>query len=292
MSSMPGKRAFVLPFIGFLMFVAIHSLWKLLSTGFAPVWLGPLIVAGAFFGFMAWLTRSGAARTSAHLAPMLGVGAAGVMVSAIGAILGSTPWKLPLAYAAAGLVGEWLYVFWFSHLGRTPSAKLEVGRELPELALEDEHGRPVSTRELRGRPAILLFYRGNWCPLCVAQVREIAEQYREIESRGATVALVSPQSHEQTRELASRFDVPLRFLVDRGARAARALGIVHEKGVPLGLRGYDPDTVMPTVVVTDAGGRILFADQTDNYRVRPEPSTFLAVLDRSGATAPRTGSTS
>jgi hypothetical protein len=49
---------------------------------------------------------------------------------------------------------------------------------------------------------------------------------------------------------------------------------------------------MPTVVVTDAGGRILFADQTDNYRVRPEPSTFLAVLDRSGATASRTGSAS
>jgi hypothetical protein len=38
--------------------------------------------------------------------------------------------------------------------------------------------------------------------------------------------------------------------------------------------------VFPTAIVTDAEGRILLADQTDNYRVRPEPFTFLAALDR------------
>ncbi|MFO1228719.1 hypothetical protein [Roseateles sp.] len=35
--------------------------------------------------------------------------------------------------------------------------------------------------------------------------------------------------------------------------------------------GYDSDTVMPTVVITAPGGRILWADETDNYRVLPEP---------------------
>ena len=44
-------------------------------------------------------------------------------------------------------------------------------------------------------------------------------------------------------------------------------------------------TVMPTVVVTDANGTIVFSDQTDNYRVRPEPDVFLAILRRSGAVA-------
>jgi len=74
----------------------------------------------------------------------------------------------------------------------------------------------------------------------------------------------------ETRDLAARFDVPFRFLVDPGGRATRQLGIP----------GYHPDTVLPTAVVTDADGRILLADQTDNYRVRPEPETFLAALDR------------
>jgi hypothetical protein len=42
---------------------------------------------------------------------------------------------------------------------------------------------------------------------------------------------------------------------------------------------------MPTVVVTNASGTIVFSDQTDNYRVRPEPDVFLAILRRSGAVA-------
>jgi hypothetical protein len=43
--------------------------------------------------------------------------------------------------------------------------------------------------------------------------------------------------------------------------------------------GYEADSVLPTVLITDPYGTIIFADLTDNYRVRPEPSTFLAALD-------------
>ena len=35
---------------------------------------------------------------------------------------------------------------------------------------------------------------------------------------------------------------------------------------------------MPTVIITDAERRIIFTHQTDNYRVRPEPATFLRAL--------------
>jgi len=47
--------------------------------------------------------------------------------------------------------------------------------------------------------------------------------------------------------------------------------------------GYDQDTVMPTVIIVNAEGEILFADQTDNYRMRPEPDTFLRILDEQSA---------
>jgi len=274
------KRAFIMPFFAFLAVVLLHSLWRVLTTGFAPVWIGPLLVAGAFLAFMGWMVRSGAARTSANLPGLLLLGAGGALLSLLGAALGSTPARLPVSYAVLGFGGELLYVFWYSRLGRAPSQALRVGQLLPEFELEDENGRRLSSATFRGDPAVFLFYRGNWCPLCMAQIRELADEYKELEARGAKVALVSPQPHAQTRELAARFDVPFRFLVDPGGRAARQLGVVHEAGVPLGIRGYDPDTVLPTAIVTDAEGRILLADQTDNYRVRPEPSTFVAALRR------------
>jgi peroxiredoxin len=96
--------------------------------------------------------------------------------------------------------------------------------------------------------------------------------------------LVSPQPHENTASLAERFEVPFLFLVDEGNRVARQLGIVAENGLPAGLEvlGYDSDTVMPTVVMTNAAGVIIFSDQTDNYRVRPEPDVFIRILDQAG----------
>jgi hypothetical protein len=39
---------------------------------------------------------------------------------------------------------------------------------------------------------------------------------------------------------------------------------------------------MPTVIIVDGEGRILYTDQTDNYRVRPEPDVFFRVLAAHG----------
>ena len=63
--------------------------------------------------------------------------------------------------------------------------------------------------------------------------------------------------------------------------AARQLGLDWQHGLPAGMQvlGYASETVLPTVVVIDAEGTILLADQTDNYRVRPEPGMFIDVLD-------------
>ncbi len=60
------------------------------------------------------------------------------------------------------------------------------------------------------------------------------------------------------------------------------MGIVNADGTPAGMIGYESDTVLPPVVVTDAEGRIVYADQTDNYRVRPTPDTVLAALHAAG----------
>jgi peroxiredoxin len=266
--------------MAFQAIVFIHCLERSALNGFDPVWLGPLVAAAAFPTFMTWTIASDAARTGESLPTLLVVSSAGVLVALAGAAFAPHgEVVLPLGYALSSLGAQFLYVFWYSRFDRTPSRVLRVGDSLPELVLEDEEGGTLSTKALLGHPAVLLFYRGNWCPLCMAQIRELAGEYRELAARGAKVLLVSPQPHEQTRALAARFDVPFLFLVDPGGRVARDLEIAHEAGVPLGIPGYGRDTVFPTVIVVDAEGKILSLDETDNHRVRPEPSTFLTALD-------------
>ena len=77
------------------------------------------------------------------------------------------------------------------------------------------------------------------------------------------------------------FNVGFHFLTDKNNSAAKQLGILDKGALPLGfqLLRYDSDVVMPTVIITDKSGKIIFVDLTDNYRVRPEPETFLKILD-------------
>lgn len=231
---------------------------------------------GAYFanGFLRPAARTSPNLVGLQIATVIGVAAS---------------WRFarrhPVAATLAG--GEslaWLaYTRWYSRFGRERSRALAVGVKLPSDLPFVEHGRgPIVAAELRGRPTVFLFYRGNWCPLCMAQVGEIAARWREVEALGAQVALVSPQDEKHTRALAARHDVSFRYLRDEGLVAASRLGIVNEDGTPAGMLGYESDTVLPTLVITDEEGRVVYTDQTDNYRVRPSPDTVLAALADAG----------
>lgn len=258
---------------------AIAASWSGRSLGInALCWLVPAIPAVAFVAFLAWLMRARAARTRRGLPALMGpCYAALLLVPACLATRGAAAWPVAVL-TLASVAGNWLYVHWYSHLDRPASSRLKVGEPLPSFRVRNLRGEWVDSAGWLDRPAVLMFYRGNWCPLCSAQVAEIAMRYRDIEQLGARVVLISPQSQQESAALASRFDAPMDFLTDEAGRAGRALGIWHAGGVPLGIFGYGSDTVFPTVVVTDARGRVVFCHQTDNYRVRPEPDSFIGVL--------------
>ena len=148
--------------------------------------------------------------------------------------------------------------------------------------MQSLQGESIRSDSFRGRNLVLIFYRGNWCPLCSAQISELAAQYRDLQATNTEVILVSSQPLGHIQRLADKFSVPIWFLHDENNTAAEQLGIKSRFGTPLGMQvlGYGNDTALPTVIITDTKGRILFVDQTDNYRVRPEPELFLQVLHK------------
>ena len=186
-----------------------------------------------------------------------------------------------------GIGGLLLYIFWYSRLGRKENASLETGKKLPSFQLKTSAGAAWSSVDLNQHPALILFFRGNWCPLCMAQIKEVAASYQALEKLGVSVFLVSPQPEKHTQALAKKFNVNYHFMIDEQNQAATTLGIDAKHGTPKGMEvlGYDSDTVLPTAILTDQNGLILFTDQTDNYRVRPDPDTFLRVFTEHGLTS-------
>jgi peroxiredoxin len=251
-----------------------------------PNWLLALsIIAGLPFPlFIGNLFLYRTARTSENLNFLFIVPIVMLSLAIAGIVFSATTFSnalFPLVTMLTAVVGNLIYVFWYSRFGREKNTLLEVGKSLPEFSLKDAAGNVISSKELGSQASLIMFYRGNWCPLCMAQIKEVAAQYRELEARGIKIYMVSPQSEGHTDSLAKRFDVNMNFLIDENNQAADALQIKAENGLPMGLQalGYDSDTVMPTVVMTNDKGVIIFADLTDNYRVRPEPEDFLKVFD-------------
>lgn len=282
------KSLFMLPAAAATALLLLVSLVLVAMSGNERVaWTGAAIACLPLPLLLARLTFYPVERTSDNLPFFLLIAAAGVIVAVWEQHIEGVSGWLPTLTALAGAGIFTGYVFWYSRFGRLESPTLAVGGKLPEFSLEDSAGGAFRSSDLLGAPAVVMFYRGNWCPFCMSQVRELASRHEDLSPLGIRVVLISPQSAAQTRALASRFEVPFDFLLDEDNELAEQLGIAVSNGVPVGTPGgYPVNTVLPTLVVTNANGTIVFSDQTDNYRVRPEPDVFLAILRRTGAIAP------
>jgi peroxiredoxin len=250
------------------------------GDGWATVsWMAAFVAVSALPIQLIAFHRLRVGRTSRNLSVLTAVAVVATIATGVGGVAARTIG--PLVVALIGLTTTQLNARWYTRLSREVQTELATGSPVPDFEVLDLDGTTVTPASFAGQPVVFVFIRGNWCPLCVAQVRELAADYQLLAAHGVEVALVSPQPLDETRDLAERFDVAFRYLVDPGAAAARQLGILHEGGVPPGVTqlGYEADTVFPTVVVVDGNGTIVFSDQTDDYRIRPEPRLFLEALE-------------
>ena len=276
-----SKAIYVSSYITFALVLSIYGFKTLVVNGFLFQTLAYVIVGIAVTFFFARLFIAPVARTKQNPTLQASFIGMGMMIGIYG-MLTEPISMLSIGLLLSVVIGWIIYLKWYSTFDdRNENDLLKVGQILPHFSLENGSKKTISSDQFKGQPAIYIFYRGNWCPLCMAQIKEIAGEYQELEKRGVQTILVSPQPHKYSKSLAKKFNVGFHFLVDLNNKVARQLGILSENGLPLGLQvfGYENDTVLPTVLITDSRGKILFADLTDNYRIRPEPSTFLAILD-------------
>ncbi len=275
------KSIFISVFPVVALYFAIDGIVHLFNHGISYRYIGRILIASTIAIFFIMIFIRSVARTDANLKLHTLPIAIGLLISLIfGGIIDQ---DLNGSLPSVGLFLGWvLYIKWYSIFeDRKSNEILKIGNQLPKLDLQNSEKNTVNTSKFIGNPSIFLFYRGNWCPLCMAQIKEIASQYKELEKRNVNMVLISPQPHGNTKSLSQKFNLNFHFLVDEGNKVAKKLHILAKNGLPMGFQtlGYDSDTVMPTVIITNKEGKIIFADLTNNYRVRPEPETFLKILD-------------
>ena len=279
------KTKILMPFAIINVVLAITAAILIGFTQDKLLWTGVLLAtASGPFYLMAVIGTGRVARTSAHLPALQLASGAGLLISAcafLGMEMRGLSGSVALGASIFGVSFVQWYVRVFSIYNRKKSPVIVKGQQLPELSLERLDGTPITSASFVGEKTLIVFFRGNWCPLCTAQLKEIRHRADRISSLGVAVRFISNQSVEKSRELTKKLYLPNNFeiLYDRDLRAAKGLAIEDIDGTPLGIVGFPRDTVMATVIALDQEGRVIFGDQTDNYRVRPHPDSFLNVFD-------------
>jgi peroxiredoxin len=175
-----------------------------------------------------------------------------------------------------------------------PAGVVAPGTVMPDGDLLDVHGAPTSLARLRnGKPAVVVFYRGAWCPYCnIALGTYQGELVPALTERGVELIAVSPQKPDGSLSSAESNDLTYSVASDPGNQLAVVLGILTEPStdalaaqVELGLDLTEVNAdggktlPMPTVVVVDATGVIRWIDVHPNYATRSEVADILAAVD-------------
>ena len=125
---------------------------------------------------------------------------------------------------------------------------MQVGEPAPDFTLEGTEG-PFTLSEHRGTPVVLLFYPGDFTPVCTRQFCSYAERDDELQALDAVVVGISAQDLDSHDEFAAAHGIGIPLLADTDKAVARAYGVTAPV---LGTRR--------AVIIVDAEGRIAHRD--------------------------------
>ncbi len=276
------KRIFISAFVGFIAFG--FFLWSyLVLAHFSLAYLGALI--GSVSGLLYFLGIYTFGKSSNNIAKTSYYGF-GVYVGLIVVMFSLYQNPIPVQYfaglyAALNLVMWQKYLNWYSVYGER-DINILVDKELKTKGNVLLNGDVVSASTLLEKPSVWIFFRGNWCPFCVAQVEEVAGQYNQITELGYSINFVSNQNEIHTQSLANKLGVDVNFVIDTNSTFSKNLGLQDDAGLPWGLTvlNYKTEVLYPAIIITDKKGIVRFFDVTDNYRDRMPTEQIIEELQR------------
>ncbi|MBS0393131.1 MAG: AhpC/TSA family protein [Proteobacteria bacterium] len=171
---------------------------------------------------------------------------------------------------------------------------LAAGITIPEFSVRnadnsirhfDAHAFP--------RPAVLIFYRGGWCPYCNRHLGAIKRVEGEIRRLGFDLLFLSADRPERLYASLSEPNIDYTLLSDAEMQASRALGIAYhldnasmakygEYGVDLEAASGQThhELPVPAVFIVDTQGVIRFVHANPDYTTRISPEDLLAAARR------------
>jgi len=171
-----------------------------------------------------------------------------------------------------------------------PAGVAAPGATMPDARLLEVHGEPTTLAgAIGGRSAVVVLYRGAWCPYCNLTLRAYEEDLvPQLAQRGIALVAISPQKPDGSLSMREKNGLTFTVLSDPGNQIAAGLGVLTaptddaraaQRVLGLELSEANADGThgipMPTVAIVDGTGIIRWIDVHPDYTTRTEVAGIL-----------------
>lgn len=147
---------------------------------------------------------------------------------------------------------------------------VDVGAVAPDFTLVDQDRRPVSLREARGRPVVLLFFPGAFSDTCTAELCRIRDNMDVLNRADAQVYGISVDTFFALKAFQAHERLAFPLLSDFNKEVIRLYGVFNEDMI--GLRGI----AKRSVFVLDRHGVVRYREVLEDARDEPDYGRVLA----------------
>ena len=165
---------------------------------------------------------------------------------------------------------------------------LQVGDKAPEFILPNALGHSILLSEcLKSGPVILKFYRGEWCPICNLDLREIQQYVDRFKTFNAKVLAISPQEPDDALTITQKNELGFEVLSDSNQKVIQEYSLQFDPGEDYHqrrdlsvLNGDGSITLpVPATFIIDTDFTLIGAHVEANYTERMAPKEILKILE-------------
>ncbi|MEJ7626220.1 MAG: peroxiredoxin-like family protein [Ferruginibacter sp.] len=106
---------------------------------------------------------------------------------------------------------------------------LNVGANSPMfIARDDNNVKYNLEKALKKGPVVVLFYRGQWCPVCNKHLSQLQDSLQQIYYKGATVVAISPEKSEFLKQTRVKTNASFTLLYDKNYAIGNAFDVIFK----------------------------------------------------------------
>lgn len=173
---------------------------------------------------------------------------------------------------------------WNSPESITP---IEVGQTIPDGALVNAELTSTSLFEvLNNLKAVIVIYRGGWCPYCNKQLAELTNVESKIKELGYRIIAISPEDAINIKESLTKNKINYELYSDPEAQLIQNLGLAFYSSdrtnnyITKKSAGKHTGILpVPAVIVVGTDKKINYIYHDADYKVRLDSNELLSILN-------------